>query len=315
MLVSLKVLTACGLDVLIGDPRWFPHPVKLIGMMVHWYESVALRWVCGKVGRYIAGAVLAVSLPSLCYVSAEWLIATTSQLNEWVGHVVWVVLGYTTLAARDLADHAHQVYHALMAGSLKEARASVSQIVGRDTATLSEPEVIRATIETVAESSSDGVVAPLLYLAVGGPPLALAYKAVNTMDSMIGHRTQKYQYFGWASARGDDVLNWIPSRLSGIFLAVASAFWLRNGRRAWRIFLRDGRKHLSPNSGWPEAAMAGALQVQLGGTNYYRGECVKRQLIGDDRSSLMPRQIHVAIQLMLIASGMLLAVLIGVLSL
>ncbi|MCP4451648.1 MAG: cobalamin biosynthesis protein CobD, partial [Planctomycetes bacterium] len=239
----------------------------------------------------------------------QWTIGQAQDIHTYVGHAVWILFGYTTLAARDLADHAMQVYRALMGGSLVEARQAVSLIVGRDTATLSEPEVIRATIETVAESSSDGVIAPLLYLALGGPPLALAYKAVNTLDSMIGHRMAPYRHFGWASARLDDLLNWIPARLSGLCIVLAAGIRLGTLNSAWKAFLRDGRKHLSPNSGWPEAAMAGALQVQVGGLNRYTGTPVERPKLGDPIKALNPSLIPMAVQVMAVASGVMLFIL------
>ena len=313
MIVGFKIFAVCGLDAVLGDPRWFPHPVRLMGMIAYWYEETTLRWVQGKIGRYVVGMVLALGLPTLCYVIAEWVIQTTSQLHAFAGDVVWILLGYSTLAARDLADHANHVYRALQAGSLEEARNAVSMIVGRDTEHLSEPEVIRATIETVAESTSDGVIAPLMYLAIGGPALALAYKAVNTLDSMIGHRTEKYQYFGWASARCDDVLNWIPARISGLGLILAAGFVKGTGVHAWKIFRRDGGKHMSPNSGWPEAAMAGALRVQLGGTNYYHKTPVTRQLIGEKVHSLVPSQISQSIRLMIVAYSIAGSLFVGIL--
>ncbi|GJL53330.1 MAG: cobalamin biosynthesis protein CobD [Nitrospirales bacterium] len=311
MIVALKVLAACGLDAALGDPRWFPHPVRLMGLIAHWYEQHVLVWARSTSSQYVAGMVLAVGLPVLCYVSVEWILFMTSQFNEWISHILWILLGYTALAARDLADHANQVYRALQNGSLEQARAALSLIVGRDTEELSEPEVIRATIETVAESTSDGVVAPLCYLALGGPSLAFAYKAVNTLDSMIGHRTESYQYFGWAAARCDDVLNWVPARLSGLCLVLAAGLLNGTGVYAWKILLRDGGKHASLNSGRPEAAMAGALTVQLGGSNYYQGILVKRQLIGDPIQPLVPNHIVQAIHVMIVASLLVAGFLIG----
>ncbi|GJL62565.1 MAG: cobalamin biosynthesis protein CobD [Nitrospirales bacterium] len=313
MIVALKVMAACGLDAAIGDPRWFPHPVRLMGLLAHGYEKGLLRWTQGKASRYVAGAVLALGLPLLCYASAEWILHVTSEFNEGVRDVVWILLGYTTIAAKDLADHAKRVYHALEDQSLDIARIAVSSIVGRDTVNLSEPDVIRATVETVAESTSDGVIAPLCYLAIGGPSLALAYKAVNTLDSMIGHRTERYQYFGWASAKCDDVLNWVPARLSGVCLVLAAWLLHGTGKHAWHILLRDGGKHASPNSGRPEAAMAGALQVQLGGSSTYNGIQVTRPLIGDPMQPFMLVHISHAIQLMTVAYLLAIIVIIGIL--
>ena len=311
-MISLQLIAACGLDAVVGDPRWFPHPVRLIGSVIRHYETLALRNVKSHVGRYVAGMMVALGLPSLCFVCTWWVIHQAEQLHSYLGFGIWVLCGYFTLAARDLADHAMNVYRALVAGSLTDAQRSVSLIVGRDTANLTEPEIVRATIETVAESASDGVIAPLLYLALGGPPLALAYKAINTLDSMIGHRTPDYREFGWASARLDDLVNWIPARLSGVSLALAATLRLGTGRQAWRMFFRDGHKHTSPNSGWPEAAMAGALQVQLGGTNMYDGIPVERPTLGDGIQKLHSALIPLAVQLMALASGLMLVLLLGI---
>lgn len=312
MTLALKVLAVSGLDLLAGDPRWIPHPVRFMGRMIAGYERVVLQRTQGRISRYVAGGILALGLPCLFYAGAAWLIEAVTQLHPWAGHAAWIVLGYTTLAARDLADHASEVYRRLQDGTFEEARRAVSQIVGRDTASLSEQDIVKATVESVAESTSDGVIAPLFYLAIGGPPLALAYKAVNTLDSMIGHRTEDYQYFGWAAARCDDVMNWVPARLSGLYLVVASALCLKSGRTAARVLLRDARKHSSPNSGWPEAAMAGGLRVQLGGVNEYDGRSLERPFLGDAIRILKPQQIPRAIQLMYTASGLMLLTVLGV---
>ena len=311
-MIGLQLIAACGLDAVVGDPRWLPHPVRLIGSVIHQYEILTLRYVKTPQGRYAVGMILAVGLPSLCFVFGWWVIHQAAHIHAYLGFATWTILGYFTLAARDLADHALNVYRALMGGSITEARHSVSYIVGRDTANLTEPEIVRATIETVAESTSDGVIAPLLYLALGGPPLALAYKAINTLDSMIGHRTPDYRQFGWASARLDDLVNWVPARLSGVALALAAGLRLGTGRQAWRVLFRDGHKHASPNSGWPEAAMAGALDVQLGGTNTYDGIPVARPTLGDGNQNLSSALIPLAVQLMAMASGLMLILLLGI---
>ncbi len=313
MIVAVKVLAACGLDALMGDPRWFPHPVRLMGMLVSRYEAVSLKLIQGRVGRYVTGGMLALGLPVLCYVTAEWVILSLTEFHKWVGYVAWIVLGATTLAGRDLVEHANQVSRALQKESLKEAREAVGAIVGRDTENLSEPEIVRATIETVAESTNDGVIAPLFFLSIGGPPLALAYKAVNTLDSMIGHRTEAYQYFGWASARGDDLLNWIPARISGVCLVLAAGALRGTGMHAWKILIRDGGKHASPNSGRPEAAMAGGLRIQLGGVNYYDGVPVQGHIIGDNLHPLDRVHLQIAIQLMILACVLSMLLMLGML--
>jgi adenosylcobinamide-phosphate synthase len=311
------LLAACALDAAVGDPRWLPHPVRLMGHAVTWYEREMRCIVSNRAGELAAGLVLAVGLPAVTYGAAWLAIDLSSRLHDVVGQVVEVLLAFTTLAARDLADHAGDVRRALDAGSLEDARIAVSRIVGRDTAQLSETEVVRATVETIAESTADGIVAPLFYLILGGAPLALAYKAVNTLDSMVGHLDQRYRSFGWASAQFDDVANWVPARVTALLIAGAAGLVLRDtasSKRAWRIFRRDGKKHPSPNSGRPEAAMAGALGVQLGGTNYYDGVPAERPALGEPLRSLSPPCINEALRVMwtvfglaaLLASGLLL---------
>jgi adenosylcobinamide-phosphate synthase len=311
------LLAACALDAALGDPRWLPHPVRLMGRAIAWYERWIRDVVSDRTGELVAGIVLAVGLPAVSY-GVSWLaIDLSGRIHETVGKGMEVFLAFTTLAARDLADHAADVRRALDAGSLEHARIAVSRIVGRDTAQLSEPEVVRATVETIAESTSDGIVAPLFYLILGGAPLALAYKAINTLDSMVGHLDPRYRSFGRASARLDDVANWVPARVTALLIAGAAGLVLwdtASSKRAWRIIRRDGKKHPSPNSGRPEAAMAGALGVQLGGTNYYDGVPAERPSLGEPLRSLRPPCINEALRVMwtvfclaaLLASGLLL---------
>jgi adenosylcobinamide-phosphate synthase len=303
-MTGTEFVMACAVDGVVGDPRWLPHPVRLMGRAIDWYEARTRAIVHGPAGECAAGVLLAAGLPALAYVTAWYAIECGRGVHHLVGGLVVVVLGATTLAARDLVDHARDVLRPLQAGAVDEARRAVSKIVGRDTAHLSESEVVRATVETIAESASDGIVAPLLYLAVGGPPLALAYKAINTLDSMVGHRDTRYRYFGWASARLDDAANWVPARLTAGLLVIAAALSMRTGRSAWRILLRDGRKHPSPNSGRPEAAMAGALRIRLGGVAWYDGNPVERPFLGDGVLMLKPSHISSALGLMIRASAL-----------
>jgi len=310
------LVLACVLDAAIGDPRWLPHPVRVMGLAVTWYERWMRRIVSHRAGELTAGLALAMGLPAVSYGSAWLVIDLSSRLHEVVGQGVEIVLAFTTLAARDLADHARAVQHALEKGQLEEARQAVSHIVGRDTAQLSEPEVVRATVETIAESTADGVVAPLCFLILGGPPLALAYKAINTLDSMIGHREPSYRHFGWASARLDDLANWVPARVTALLIVGTAALVFRDtavAARACRTLRRDGAKHPSPNSGRPEAAMAGALGVRLGGTNVYDGVAIERPALGDALRPLRPSCIRDALGVMwavfvlaaLLAAGLL----------
>jgi len=232
-------------------------------------------------------------------------------MHEMSGVLMWVVLGYTTIAGRDLSDHALRVYQALEKGDLPLARVAVGCLVGRDTARLSEGEIVRATLESVSENTSDGIVAPLVYLALGGPALAMAYKAINTLDSLVGYRTDRYREFGWASARADDMANWVPARLTAVAMSVAAAIRLGRGLSSWRICWRDAGNHPSPNSGWPEAAMAGALGVQLGGCNVYDGVVEERARLGDPVTPFCASHIPVARQLMGLTCGILVILLLG----
>ncbi len=313
--LGLKFLAVCMLDVVLGDPRWLPHPVRLMGSVIHGCERLISKLCQSPMTKRAAGTVLALGLPCGCYVLVREIIRYTENLNETFGLVTWIVLGYTTLAARDLWDHAMHVYGALMDHPLAAARLAVSQLVGRDTGHLSEPDIVRATLESVSENTADGIVAPLFYLALGGPPLAIAYKAVNTLDSMIGYRNTRYRDVGWAAARLDDAVNWIPARLTAVGISLAAGLRLGRGRISWRICWRDARKHPSPNSGWPEAAMAGALGVQLGGVNEYGGLVEERAKLGDPGDSLTPSLIPIALQVMGLASLclMMMFLLVGVL--
>jgi len=299
------LIAAVVLDVSCGDPWWFPHPVRLMGRMITWYERYIRYLASGRMGEIVAGVVLAVGLPALWYAVTYWLIELSMAAHEIIGKLTEVLLAYTALAARDLRDHAVVVGRALDAQSLDQARRAVSRMVGRDTAGLSEPDIVRATVETIAESTSDGVIAPLFYLVIGGPPLALAYKAVNTLDSMVGHLDEPYRYFGWASARLDDLANWIPARVTACLVIVAVGLRFRSVARmryAWTVFRRDGGKHPSPNSGQAEAAMAGALQVQVGGVNYYEGTPTPRPLLGVTERPLVSTCIREAVSIMWLAS-------------
>lgn len=287
--IPADLLLASLLDALVGDPRWLPHPVRSMGRVAAGFERVVRPW-CGNPGTLrMAGVLLALALPSLAFGLAWMLVTVGTGVHEWLGRGLGIMLAFTTLAWRDLVDHVAGVRNSLHAGSWREARAALSRMVGRDTDQLSEPEIVRATVETVAESASDGIIAPLFYLMLGGAPLALAYKAVSTLDSLVGHRNERYRDFGWASARLDDLANWIPARVTALLIVVASALVLQSPAsimRSARTLWRDGHKHPSPNSGRPEAAMAGALGIRLGGTNYYHGIPQERPFLGDAIESL-----------------------------
>jgi adenosylcobinamide-phosphate synthase len=303
-------LAACTLDATIGDPRALPHPVRGMGKLIASVEKRVRSFCIGPRSLRVTGTILALGLPSLAYAVGWSLIAAGATIHDWVGRGIAICLASTVLAWRDLVDHVGAVSNALKAGSLDGARQAVGLIVGRDTDGLSESEVVRATVETVAESASDGIIAPVLYLVIGGPPAALAYKAISTLDSMVGHRDEQYRDFGWASARLDDLANWIPARITAWLIAAAAGVVFLNAgsiQRSGAILLRDGHKHPSPNSGRPEAAMAGALGVQLGGVNFYGGLRAHRPLLGDAQEPLSVRHVDRARWIMTVAYLMAIA--------
>lgn len=295
------------LDFIIGDPRWLPHPVALMGLIISNFERSFNRSKLSRLKRKIFGIILAMSLPLASFLLSAVITGLSYKAEEELGLIVTIILGFTTIAARGLKDAACRVRDALTLDDMPTAREALSHIVGRDTSKLDEPEMARATVETVAENSSDGVIAPLFYLVIGGVPLAMAYKAINTLDSMVGYRNDRYKEFGWASARLDDLANFIPARLTA-FLMIAAAFLLRlNWKDTWRILIRDCRKHPSPNAGWPESAAAGALGIRLGGINHYPGRIEERPFIGDDRNKLTSLHIEEVVKLMYLSAVLMVA--------
>jgi adenosylcobinamide-phosphate synthase len=272
------VLAAVVLDLVLGDPRALPHPVVAIGRMISFLECLLLRLF--KDAR-LAGIVLLVTTVGVTYAVAALLLKAAYAFAPDAGFVVGLYLAWVSLAARSLHVESGKVAMALERGDIAEARLALSYIVGRETAQLDEPEIVRGAVETVAENTGDGVIAPLFFLMLGGPPLAIAYKAVNTLDSMVGYKNERYLQFGWASARFDDLANYIPARLTGLLMVLAAPICALSGSGAWRIMRRDCRNHSSPNSGFPEAAAAGALGVRLGGANCYFGKVVEKPTIGD----------------------------------
>lgn len=286
---------AYGADLLFGDPQWFPHPVRGMGWAIHWGERI-LRRVLPR--ERLAGVLLVALVVGASYVGSRWVLqAITARSTIW-GFVASAVLLCTCLSTRDLAVESRRVYQALVADDLPLARRQVSRIVGRDTERLDEPAIVRATLETIAESTMDGILSPLFYFVVGGVPLAVAYKAVNTLDSMIGHRSARYIRFGWAAATLDTWANWLPARWSALVFAIAARCCGHSMRATWRCAWRDGSEGTVPNAGIPEAALAGALGVQLGGANWYQGRMVVMAPMGDALRPLEPPRILEAIRLM-----------------
>ncbi len=278
----LALILGFLLDLAFGDPRWLYHPIRLIGNLIAWAEK-PFRAVFPKSekGELTAGVFFAVFVVAVSTAVPALVLFLAAKLSIWLAFALEVFWSFQILAAKSLKTESMRVYEALKEGELEKARKAVSMIVGRDTERLTEEGVAKAAVETVAENSSDGVVAPLIFLAVGGPVLGFFYKSVNTLDSMVGYKNDRYLYFGRFSAKLDDVLNFIPARISGLLLVTASPLAGLDVKGAWRIFKRDRKNHASPNSAQTEAAAAGALGVQLAGDAWYFGKLYKKPTIGD----------------------------------
>lgn len=299
MPVEALMVAAYFMDLLLGDPRWFPHPVRGIGFFAEKLEPPLRRFIKNQ---RAAGMVFALGIIGGVYAACFMILRFANHLHAWMGVILSVVLIYTSLATKDLKIQSRRVCEALEKGKLAEARKNLSFIVGRDTENLGEKEITRATVETIAENIPDGIIAPLFYAFLGGAPAALAYKAASTLDSMVGYKNETYREFGWASAKIDDGLNFIPARLSAFLLPLASGMAGLDMIGSFKMALRDGGKNPSPNSGIPEAAMAGALGVRLGGVNYYHGMPAQKPFIGDEKQALALEHIRAGIRVAYVAS-------------
>jgi adenosylcobinamide-phosphate synthase len=290
----LALALALVLDFCFGDPRWMPHPVRGMGALITFLDQRLNKGAY----RRVKGIVTVVAVTGTVYILSFIVVKISYSLSWLFGVVVEAILIFTTIATKSLQEAAWNVLLPLERGDMEQARRELSMIVGRDTENLDEPEIVRACVETVAENTNDGIAAPLFYAWIGGAPLALFYRAVNTCDSMLGYKNDTYRAFGWASARLDDVMNYIPARLTAVVMV-----FVHGGKRfrcCWRVLFRDARKHPSPNSGWPEAAMAALLGVQLGGTNTYHGIVSSRPTIGDPLVPLQTKHIRQALRIMVV---------------
>ena len=268
------------IDLIIGDPYSFPHPVKYIGKLIKVVENFIRKRSKTDRGLKIGGFFLWFVTVGTTF-AVTYLVMRLAKFNTVVYVAVNSILIYTTLATKCLKDEAKKIYKVLKTGDLQKSRTQLSYIVGRDTANLGEKEIIRATVETVAENTVDGLIAPLFYAFIGGAPLAMAYKAINTLDSTVGYKNEKYLHIGFASAKIDDIANYIPSRISVILFTIGNFFLGNDYKNCFKISIRDRKNHKSPNCAFSEGAVAGALGIQLGGTNVYFGETVYKPTIGD----------------------------------
>ena len=311
MLICWAVLGGFVLDAIFGDPAWLPHPVVLMGKAITALgKRLRAQFPQTPQGELCGGAVLAAILPVGTFLITALVCRLAVALHPLAGLAVQMFWCAQALAAKGLAQESRNVYKELQKQDLPAARKAAARIVGRDTQNLTAEGVTKAAVETVAENASDGVIAPLLYMLLGGAPLALTYKAINTMDSMLGYKNEKYLYFGRAAAKLDDVANYIPSRLAALLWVAAAAFTGNDAKGAWRIWRRDRRNHASPNSAQTEAAMAGALGIQLAGPAWYFGEKYFKPTIGDAKRSVEPNDILRADRL-LYGGGVLGLVLLG----
>ncbi len=320
--LTFQILIAFALDLVLGDPYWLPHPVRVIGKLIEWGEKV-LRVFISRASsatttvilEKLAGIILTLTIVTGTYLIVDWLLNYSRSAlggGDPCYFVLSVVFLYYSLSLRCLGDEAKKVLAALGAGELDMAKRHLSQIVGRDTHNLGEGQIIRASVETVAENTVDGILSPLFYAFIGGPALAMAYKAVNTLDSMIGYKDERYLRFGWAAARLDDLANYVPARFASRLIPLASLLAGLRYKECYFFTIRDGRKHPSPNSGIPEAAFAGALGIQLGGPSTYGGVLSEKPLLGEPIEPMTIQKIKEAVRLAYATSFLALALGVGV---
>jgi adenosylcobinamide-phosphate synthase len=291
---------AMSLDALVGDPRWLPHPIRWMGTAIAKGELFFRK---PRIHTALSGALFAVTLIAGCWGITWLLVRMMYHVHPLAGMGLEIILLFYCLSARSLAQAAMSIYHLLECEQISSARTELSFIVGRDVTHYQSSDIARATVETIAENFVDGVLSPLFYAIIGGAPLAMAYKMVNTLDSMVGYKNPRYILFGRAAARIDDVANYIPARLAVPVIALAARLLLAGlGRVSLNMAKRDGARHSSPNAGYPEAAFAGALGLRLGGPNIYHGVWVEKPYIGDPSDAARTIHIKKACQLMLLSS-------------
>lgn len=309
-ILVLPLIIGFAVDLLLGDPHSFPHPIRLIGKLISALEKL-FRQLFKKKER-TAGTLAAVSVLVISTAVPTALVMLCYYINIWLGIAVEGILCYYLIASKCLYNESMAVYKKIAADDVEGARSAVSMIVGRDTNVLDETGIIKAAVETVAENTADGVTAPLLFIMLGGAPLGFFYKAANTMDSMIGYKNEKYIDFGRFAAKLDDALNFIPSRLTALMMVLSAYITRLDGKNAYRIWRRDRRNHASPNSAQTESVCAGALDVQLAGNAYYFGKICEKKTIGDDIRPIENDDIRRANRLMYCTTAITLALAIGI---
>jgi adenosylcobinamide-phosphate synthase len=298
MWILAAVAVGCILDLIFGDPHRIPHPVRFIGLLISAGEGLLRKGCKGRRSEFFCGAVLSVFVIVLSALIPFLILLLFLAVNRYLAFAVHCIMCCQIIAAKSLKTESMKVYRKLLEGDLPGAREMTSQIVGRDTASLDEPQVVRGVVETISENTSDGVIAPLIFMLIGGAPLGFLYKAVNTLDSMIGYKNEKYISFGRFAARLDDAVNYIPARVSAMLMITASALCGYNFKNAIKIYKRDRRNHSSPNAAQTESVCAGALGIELAGPNYYAGKLVEKPVIGDSLRSVEKEDILKANKLM-----------------
>lgn len=302
-----------GIDLVIGDPHKIPHPVIFIGKLISFLERTFRRiFSKSDIGEKIAGAVLWIVVVGVSTAVPTVVLRLCYHVNLWIGVVIESLMCWQIVATKSLKDESMKVYYALKSGDVEKARYAVSMIVGRDAERLDEKGIARAAVETVAENTSDGIVAPLLFMALGGAPLGFFYKAVNTMDSMLGYIEPPYKNIGMVSAKADDVMNYIPSRLSALLMLLSGWILKLDVHNGWKIFLRDRFNHASPNSAQTESACAGLLGVRLAGDAWYHGVLHKKKYIGDGLREIEYEDIQRVCRLLYVTAGIALLVCCGI---
>ena len=280
------------LDLIFGDPHWLPHPICLIGNLIGFIErNLRPRLEPNKGALLLGGALMVIIVLVISFVVPMAILLAAGMVSPWLAFALETLMCYQIFATKCLRDESMKVYTALHNHDLADARVKLSWIVGRDTQNLDEEEITKGAVETVAENTADGIIGPMFYMFLGGVPLAFLYKGINTMDSMVGYKNDKFLYFGRCAAKLDDLANLLPARITGLVMIGAAFVLGLDGKNAWKIFWRDRYNHLSPNSAMTESVTAGALNIQLGGDHFYFGKLVHKDTIGDDIRPVCPEDI------------------------